>query len=146
MRRIAFISTLICSTLLMTEFAIAQQSKWLPLGGIGRALMPGETKNPRFKHGDTRVNFFVEGSQLDSLLNPDLSTGCVLGEFNQIKRRKYFVNVRLPDNSVKRFGFATGNGYNLRDYNSRRNLDEVYLFDLDGTSECRVYSIMTPGG
>lgn len=106
--------------------------------------MPGTSKNPRFFKGGKRVNFFVDGSELESSLNKELSTACALGIFNQIKKRRHYVNILMSNSRIKRFGFANGYGFNLRDKNASRLETEVYLFDLDGTSECKVYSIANP--
>ena len=130
----------LCAGLVWSNLAFAQ---FIPSSGIGGKL-PGETKNPKFKRGDSRINFFIEGEDLQSMVNPELSTACVLGEFNQIKRNRYYVNIRMPDDRVKRFGYVKGSDNNLRDPNNLKAGGEIYIFDLDGTSECRVFSM--PGG
>ncbi len=117
---------------------------WYPLKHLYSTLMPGKLKSPKFFRGGSRVNFYVDGAQLSSMLNKELSTACSLGQFNQIKKRRNFVNLRMPNDQVRRFGFANGYGFNLRDKNFKRLETEIYLFDLDGTSECLVYSMPAP--
>ena len=46
----------------------------------------------------------------------------------------------MPSGRKKRFGYAGSNGMNLKDPKDQAATDEGYLFDLDGSSECRVYT------
>lgn len=127
-----------------TSFAV-DRKKFIPFNKAYKVIEPGKYKNPRFTRGDSRVNFYVEGNELAGMINPELSTACVLGEFNQIKRRKRYVNILMPDDSIKRLGYANGYGYNLRDSNNVKVKSEAYLFEYDGTSHCIVYSMAVAG-
>ena len=138
--------TLITALMLSTASTQAQvrlneRKNWIPLGGAGKVLYPGEARKPRFKRGGARIEFFVAQGQLENILSANLSTACAMGRFNQKKSKRYFVIVNMDDGRKKKFGYADARGFNLRDPDGRVGPNQVYLFDFDHTSECRVYAI-----
>ena len=141
--RVFACSLILTLALTATDSANAQSrnKNWIPLGGIGKALHPGEAKKPQFRRGGKRVEFFVAQGQLPNILSRNLSTACAQGRFNQKKDKRYYVVVNLEDGRKKRFGYADSTGFNLSDPDNRVGLNQVYLFDFDFTSECRVYAV-----
>lgn len=123
--------------------AQSRNKNWIPIGRAGSVLMPRDARYPRFRRGGRRIQFFVDPNQLDRFLSKNLSTACAQGGFNQLKNKRYYVIVNFPDGDKKRFGFANSEGFNLYDPENRVGLNQVYLFNLDRTSECRVYAVET---
>ena len=109
-----------------------------------RVMKPGLNKTPKFHAATQRLNFHVDPEQLKDMLEPELTTACSLGYFNQIRRNKQYVNLEYPDKSVRRFGIISKDPSNLRDVYDLAGGGNAYLFEMDGTSECRVYSVPTP--
>jgi hypothetical protein len=93
----------------------------------------------RIRTGSVRVQFPVDPATLEGSLSAGLSTACTQLRFNQSRRGKYFVLVPIPNERPRRFGFARSDGFNLRDPDTLRAPEQLYLFERDGTSECRVY-------
>ncbi|RED53944.1 hypothetical protein [Aestuariispira insulae] len=142
MKRALFLVT--AATILIgaaSGFAQSNRKDWIPLGGLGKALYPSETRKPQFRRGGKRIEFFVAQGQLPNILSQNLSTACAHGRFNQRKDKRYYVIVNLDDGRKKRFGYADSTGFNLHDPDRRVGLNQVYLFDFDNTSECRVYAV-----
>lgn len=106
---------------------------------VPRATGPEAHEIPDFDALGTRVRMAADAGQLEQSLSEPLSDACAMDRFNQRKRGRYHITLTLPSGERKRFGFAGSNGMNLRDPNNRRGPNQGYLFDLDGTSECRVY-------
>lgn len=94
---------------------------------------------PDFDALGTRVRMAADAGKLKENLSQPLSNACATDRFNQRKRGRYHITLDLPSGERKRFGFAGSNGLNLRDPGNRKGVNQGYLFDLDGTSECRVY-------
>ncbi|WP_259780488.1 hypothetical protein [Aestuariispira ectoiniformans] len=126
-----------------TAGAQNEQKKFFPIFGSSKLLRMEDDRYPLFRRGGTRVEFFVDGNQLRSILSSNLSTACALGRFNQKKNKRYYIWVTLPGGERKKFGYANWRGFNLRDPDHRVGRDQVYLFDMDRTSECRVYAVVT---
>ena len=124
-----------------SQVRLKERKNWVPLGGAGKVLYPGEARKPRFKRGGARIEFFVAQGQLENILSANLSTACAMGRFNQKKSKRYFVVVNMDDGRKKKFGYADARGFNLRDPDGRVGPNQVYLFDFDHTSECRVYAV-----
>ena len=121
--------------------AQSKRKNWIPLGSAGKALYPGEARKPRFRRGGQRIEFFIAHGQLANILSQNLSTACAQGRFNQRKAKRYYVIVNMDDGRKKRFGYADARGFNLKDPDGRVGPNQVYLFDFDHTSECRVYAV-----
>ena len=106
---------------------------------IPRLSTPTPHTVPDFDPLGTRVLAGVDAARLPESLSRPLSEACSQDRFNQARRGRYFLDLRMPDGEVKRFGFAGSNGLNLRDPKGLAAQNQGYLFDLDGTSECKVY-------
>lgn len=121
--------------------AVAQDHpKFIPLGRIPTLLMPGGDRPPRFRRGSTEIEFYVDPNSLENSINKQLSNACAQGQFN-MAGPGYFVRVRT-ETSQKRLGYANSN-FNLKDPKGQGGPDTAYLFERDGTSECRVYAVPT---
>lgn len=110
--------------------------------------MTGERAAPRADLGaplptdrdrPVRVNLAIDPAELPGLLSIPLSDACARGRFNQDDNRRYYVVVAAPPDPPLRLGFAGPRGFNLVDPDGLGEADQLYLFDLDDTSECRVY-------
>ena len=89
--------------------------------------------------GGIPVDFQASNFQFQGRINPFLSTACAQGNFNQQKVNRYIVTLRSFDSKFqKNVGFASSNGLNLRDPKNYAQPGFFYLFDLDGTSSCKV--------
>lgn len=113
-------------------------------GGFDRrvpdVIAPEPLGSVKTRTGSTRVQFPVDPATLPSSLSAGLSTACTQLRFNQRDKGKYFVIVAIPNEKPLRLGFARSDGFNLRDPETLRAPERLYLFERDGTSECRVYS------
>ncbi|RVU38406.1 hypothetical protein EOI86_03730 [Hwanghaeella grinnelliae] len=123
--------------------AAADSSRFIPLGRIPQLLQPGGSTPPRFKRGSRPVKFFVDQATLPQSLSTNLSNACAHGIFNTKKPGRYYVEVELQGGKKKRLAYANTLGFNLRDPGNRRGRDLAFLFELDGTSQCKVYAIPT---
>ncbi|MBP5857628.1 hypothetical protein KAJ83_11460 [Marivibrio halodurans] len=106
---------------------------------VPRDNAPAMDGVPDFDALGTRVRMAADAGKLKENLSQPLSNACATDRFNQRKRGRYHITLDLPSGERKRFGFAGSNGMNLRDPNNLKGPNQGYLFDLDGTSECRVY-------
>jgi len=106
---------------------------------VPRLSAPTPHTVPNFDHLATRVIAGVDAARLGDSLSRPLSAACSVDRFNQARRGRYVLDLRMPDGEVKRFGFAGSNGLNLRDPKGLAAQNQGYLFDLDGSSECKVY-------
>ena len=106
---------------------------------VPRPVAPEANEIPKFDALGTRVRMAADAGQLRQNLSQPLSDACASERFNQRQRGRYHITLTLPSGERKRFGFAGSNGMNLRDPDNRKGLNQGYLFDMDGTSECRVY-------
>ncbi len=133
--------------LLLTDVSAQAQSSqkpgFIPLGRIPQIIQPGGASPARFFSRTTRVLFYVNADSLDENISADLSTACTLGRFNQKKVGRYYVLIETEDGKRMRMGFATSEGFNLRDPDDRKGRDFAFLFEYDGTSECRVHVVPT---
>lgn len=91
-----------------------------------------------------RVNFPVDPAELPQRLSVPLSEACGRLAFNQIRHGEYYVIIAPNGAEPERYGYAHGNGLNLRDPEGLRGPEQVYLFFRDGTSECEVYAFAQP--
>lgn len=121
------------------EAALAQSQSREILRHIPEVVEPEPNGTVRTKTGGSRINFPIDPKTLPQNLSTVLSDACTRLKFNQRDAGKYFVPIPRPNAPVMRFGFAQGNGLNLYDPENLRGPDQVYLFDRDGTSECKVY-------
>lgn len=119
--------------------ADAQQVRRQMQAELPRLQTPQPHEIPRFDSLGTRILNRIDPQAVRQGLSQRLSTACALGQFNQAKRGRYFIVVEAPDGPAKRYGFAGSNGLNLRDPKNLRGLNQGYLFDLDGSSDCEVY-------
>lgn len=103
-------------------------------------ILPEPLGSVKTRTGSTRVPFPVDPATLPDSLSAGLSTACTQLRFNQRYKGKYFVLVAIPNEKPLRLGFARSDGFNLRDPETLRAPERLYLFERDGTSECRVYS------
>lgn len=94
---------------------------------------------PKDRGRPVRVDLALTPAELPGLLSAPLSQACAQGRFNQDEAGRYFVIVPRPDRPPLRLGLAGPRGLNLVDRAGLGEADAVYLFDLDETSECRVY-------
>ncbi len=126
--------------------AWAQETKVRRFAIFGRTPQQIEPESygptPQRRLG-TRVQFFVDGRTINQSLSANLSEACQAGTFNQKLNGGHFVDVPFPGGAKRRMGFAGSNGVNLRDTDNLRGRDQAYLFELDNTSECRVYAFAT---
>ncbi len=134
---------LLAGVLLAVPPAAAQVSNSTSAGTprltVPRASAPEAHEMPDFDRLGTRVQFALDAGRLQQSLNEPLSNACAQDRFNQAKRGRYHVDVTLPSGQRKRFGFAGSNGLNLRDPTGLKGPNQGYLFEYDGTSECKVY-------
>lgn len=114
--------------------------KFIPLGRIPTLIIPGGNRPPKFKRGGSEIEFYVDPNSLENSIHKKLSNSCAQGQFN-MARPGYFVRVRT-ETSQKRLGYANSN-FNLKDPKGQSGPDTAYLFERDGTSECRVYAVPT---
>lgn len=146
LRSFGAICGLAFSILLSDLTAQAQSSErrsFIPLGKIPQLIQPGGTAPARFFSRTTRVLFFVNADSLDQSISANLSSACALGKFNQKKVGRYYVLVETENGKRRRLGFASSEGFNLRDPDDRKGRDLAFLFQYDGTSECRVHAVPT---
>lgn len=133
--------------ILLSDLSAQAQSSdrkaFIPLGKIPQLIQPGGAAAARFFSRTTRVLFFVNADSLDQSISANLSSACALGKFNQKKTGRYYVLVETEDGKRRRLGFASSEGFNLRDPDDRKGRDLAFLFEYDGTSECRVHAIPT---
>lgn len=106
---------------------------------IPEVLVPEPHGQIPTKVGASRVPITLQDEDLPELLSPDLSTACSQLLFNQVQQGKLFVVIPYEVGPPRRFGYATGTGRNLNDPSGLRQPGRVYLFQRDGTSDCRVY-------
>jgi len=106
-------------------------------------LQPGGLQPPKFRRGSRPIKFFVDEASLPQSLSRNLSNACAHGRFNTKSVGRYFVEIQTQNGRVRRFGFANAKGFNLRDPDNLRGRDFAFLFELDGTSQCRVYALAT---
>lgn len=123
--------------------AAAQESSSVPLfsiyKGAPRLSGPSPITQPKEGNLGTPVRFVFDPAAIDRQLAPRLSEFCGANRFNQVRNGRYFVDANIPNKDPRRFGFANGKGLNLRDPHDLSEPTELYLFEGDGTSECRVY-------
>ncbi|WP_425403856.1 hypothetical protein [Hwanghaeella sp.] len=131
------------TTLIADAPAFADGSRFIPLGRIPQLLQPGGATPPRFSRGSRPVKFFVDAASLPQSLSTNLSNACAHGIFNTQRPGRYYVVVELQGGQKKRLSYANAQGFNLRDPGNRRGRDLAFLFELDGTSQCKVYAIPT---
>lgn len=98
----------------------------------------------RMRVDGARINFPVDPDELRQSLSAPLSEACSRLEFNQVKQGRFYMIIDVPDLGPYRYGYAQGDGLNLKDPRTLREPGIAYLFDLDGTSECRVYAYKIP--
>lgn len=110
------------------------------LNRVPELVAPEPHGRVKTRTGGFRVNFPVNPAELSAKLSARLSEACTRLNFNQIKQGKYYILVPRENRPPQRFGYANGDGFNLYDPNRLRGADQVYLFRLDGTSECEVYA------
>lgn len=125
------------------EPAFADGSRFIPLGRIPQLLQPGGNAPPRFRRGSRPVKFFVDAASLPQSLSANLSNACAHGDFNTKRPGRYYVEIELQGGKKKRLSYANAQGFNLRDPQNRRGRDLAFLFELDGTSQCKVYAVPT---
>ncbi len=118
-------------------------NRFIPLGRIPQLLQPGGLAPPKFRRGARPIKFFVDEASLPQSLSRNLSNACAHGRFNAKSVGRYYVEIQTQNGRVRRFGFANAEGFNLRDPDNLRGRDFAFLFELDGTSECRVYALAT---
>lgn len=118
-------------------------NRFIPLGRIPQLLQPGGQSPPRFKRGARPIKFFVDETSLPQNLSQNLSNACAHGRFNAKRAGRYFVEIQTQNGRVRRFGFANSEGFNLRDPDNLKGRDLAFLFEMDGTSQCRVYALAT---
>ncbi len=121
----------------------ADGNRFIPLGRIPQLLQPGGNAPPRFSRGSRPVKFFVDSATLPQSLSTNLSNACAHGIFNTKRPGRYYVEIELQGGKKKRLSYANAQGFNLRDPGNRRGRDLAFLFDLDGTSQCKVYALPT---
>ncbi len=121
------------------------EQRFIPLGRLPTLLLPGGNRPPQFRRSARPVNFFVEAETLRNSIDQPLSTACAHGEFNLKDVGRYYVTIGTDETAPRRYGYADSTGFNLRDPKNQAVADTVYLFELDATSECRVYAIAAPG-
>ena len=146
MRWIAAVLVLMAGVVADTGQAVAQSgdgNRFIPLGRIPQLLQPGGQTPPRFRRGARPIKFFVDEASLPQSLSRNLSNACAHGRFNAKRAGRYFVEIQTQRGGVRRFGFANSEGFNLRDPDNLRGRDFAFLFELDGTSQCRVYALPT---
>lgn len=129
--------------LLPSETVQADGSRFIPLGRIPQLLQPGGSAPPRFSRGSRPVKFFVDQASLPQSLSANLSNACAHGVFNTKKPGRYYVEIETQNKKKKRLSYANAQGFNLLDPDNRRGRDLAFLFELDGTSQCKVYAIPT---
>jgi len=120
-----------------------ERRSFIPLGKVPQLIQPGGAAPARFFSKTTRVLFYVNGDSLDQSISANLSSACALEKFNQKKVGRYYVLIETENGKRRRLGFASSEGFNLRDPGNRKGRDLAFLFEYDGTSECRVYAIPT---
>lgn len=123
--------------------ANTQEPAWLPLGLSTKQSGPSPQKYPRLHPGSNQIDFFVQGASMDGILSKSLSTACARGNFNQKKNKRYYVLVDMPNGYKKKFGYADFSGVNLSDPGNRKGPSQIYLFENDRTSECKVFVAVT---
>ena len=122
---------------------ISGEARWLPLNGSLKQLTPKKHRYPHLYSGSHRIFFFLKGEEMAGLMSKKLSTACVIGNFNQKRKQRYYVMVDMPNGRKKKFGFVDSGGKNLYDPNNRTGPKQAYMFENDGTSECKVYVAVT---
>lgn len=143
---IAKLSLLSLVIAVFTATAHAQSNErrsFIPLGKIPQLIQPGGAAPARFFSRSTRVLFFVNADSLDQSISANLSSACALGRFNQKKVGRYYVLIETENGGRRRLGFASSEGFNLRDPDNLKGRDLAFLFEYDGTSECRVHAVPT---
>lgn len=140
---LSFISLVVLAVSTAPPPAAAQDKRFIPLGRIPQLLQPGGAAPARFSRGSRPVKFYVDAASLPQNLSGNLSNACAHGDFNTKQPGRYYVVVELQNGKKKRLSYANAQGFNLRDPQNRRGRDLAFLFELDGTSECRVYAIPT---
>lgn len=104
--------------------------------------VPKDHRMARLVRLGVLVIYRADMGQLPQRLSKPLSTACALGRFNQRVNLRLFLPVVLVGGKPKRFGFAAmtgGDMLNLYDPQGLGEEEQAYLFDLDRTSDCRVY-------
>lgn len=124
--------------------AAAQNRAQEFLRRIPEAVEPEPHGEIRTKTDGSRINLPVDPAELDRNLSDTLSEACSRLRFNQRRQGKYYVIVERPNAPPVRYGYAQGSGLNLYDPERLSGPEQLYLFWLDGTSECRVYVTTAP--
>ncbi|MEQ9487645.1 MAG: hypothetical protein RIM72_01495 [Alphaproteobacteria bacterium] len=141
--RLTVIAFLLVGIAATADAQSKKKSGFIPLGRIPQLIQPGGAAPARFFSRTTRVLFYVNADSLDQNISQNLSLACALGRFNQKKVGRYYVLIETEDGKRKRLGFASSEGFNLRDPDDRKGRDLAFLFEYDGTSECRVHAVPT---
>lgn len=141
--RLTAITFLMICTAATVDAQSNKKPDFIPLGRIPQLIQPGGAAPARFFSRTTRVLFFVNADSLDQNISENLSRACALGRFNQKKVGRYYVLIETENGQRKRLGFASSEGFNLRDPDDRKGRDLAFLFEYDGTSECRVHAVPT---
>ena len=127
-----------------TAYAQSNQKRsFIPLGKVPQLIQPGGAAPARFFSRTTRVLFYVNADSLQQSISRNLSASCALGRFNQKKVGRYYVLVETENGKRRRLGFASSEGFNLRDPDNQKGRDLAFLFEYDGTSECKVHAVPT---
>lgn len=122
-----------------------QDPRWQPL--INQSIAPEPSLGGTVPHKGKRsmqVQFSVAPRDLPRLLSTKLSTACALGRFNQVEHDRYYIRMNDADGKPLRLGLAGAKAGNLRDPDGMSMSTQLYLFDKDWTSECKVYAAQAP--
>lgn len=141
---------ILAAALLLPLSATAQEQtprdpRWIPL--INQQMAPEpQLGAPLPKRGKRpmQLGLQVAAQDLPRMLSKPLSTACALNRFNQVENERYFIRLTNTDGTPLRLGIAGPKVGNLYDPASQSQATQLYLFDKDWTSECKVYSMTAP--
>ena len=79
-------------------------------------------------------------SVINRNINPQLSSACALGRFNQRRDKEFFIVARQHRKNVVILGYAHGRGVNLHDPGGIADQSSGYLFRYDKSGKCQVFT------
>ncbi len=142
---LALAATLLLPIPVQAQDQTPRDPRWLPL--INQQIAPQPELGaplPRRGKRSMQLGLQVDPKELPRMLSKPLSTACALERFNQGENDRYYIRLTDADGKPLRLGIAGGKVGNLHDPGRQALETQIYLFDKDWTSECKVYAMQAP--
>lgn len=142
---LALVTTVLLSFSAQAQDQTPRDPRWMPL--INQQIAPEPelgAPQPRRGKRPMQLGLQVDPKELPRMLSKPLSTACALERFNQSENDRYYLRLTDADGKPLRLGIAGAKVGNLHDPGRQAQPTQIYLFDKDWTSECKVYSMQAP--